>query len=186
MSTPTNHSNFRLEANLADIPRDESFLCKLFESDGSDKIMIKEDDRTLKNSSTGDTVNVSSRKSVNTVLIDPDTLSLEEAKRYLSKCFTWGKVKSVHVVGDYQIAEYHPRKSEGSRILKEPDLTKTEFHTYIDWKDAHHSYSTLEEALIGVIAMRFDGLNSQAAMYFSKMIGIKGTYEDHDEDHDED
>jgi hypothetical protein len=171
-------TQFRLEAHIRAIPTDLNLPCMLFSSDGPDMVMTKVDDMTLKNVSTGDQTIISVRKTTNKVLLDPDTLTLDDAKKYLASGFTWGEVKTVHVVGDYQIIEYHPRKTENNRVLKDIDYEQVAFHPYIDWKDTNRGFGTLEEAMVGVIALRFDGLNSQAAMYFSKMVGLTGTYDD--------
>lgn len=172
---------FRLEANIRDIPVSANLPCKLFKSDGDDRIMRKLDDMRLVHPETGEEVYVTTRKTVDTVLLDPDQLSLDDARKYLASGFVWGKVKEVHVVGDYQIIEYHPRAcTESGHITRDIDYDKTLFHPCIDWEDAHGSYISMDEALIGVIAYRAEGPNGRAAMYFCRMIGIDSAYDEED------
>jgi hypothetical protein len=47
------------------------------------------------------------------------------------------------------------------------------FSAYINGTATGHSYSPLDAAFVGTIAWKYDGLNSQAAMYFMRMIGAK-------------
>ena len=89
--------------------------------------------------------------------------SFEDKLLYLKKGFNWGKIIKIQAIGDYQIIEY---------ISCSSGKGEPSFHSYVDFKDTNHSYNTLEQALIGVIAHRFDGVNSRAAGYFCKMIGI--------------
>lgn len=90
------------------------------------------------------------------------------------KNFVWGRIVAVHEVGEYQIVEY-VRNQHGNESDDEyaSDLAQhpTSFHPYIKGDDTSRSYRSLDEALVGVVAYRHDGLNSQAAHYFGRMIG---------------
>lgn len=46
------------------------------------------------------------------------------------------------------------------------------FHCYIDGKSIGYFADSLDAALIVAIAHKYDGLNSQAAHYFARMIGM--------------
>lgn len=84
------------------------------------------------------------------------------------KKFPWGKVVDTHEIGEYRIIEYHPYvyvDGCGTRDLHE----HTEFHPLLDGKGGY-SYSTLDMALIGVIARKHG--DTEAAGYFAKMIGM--------------
>jgi hypothetical protein len=87
--------------------------------------------------------------------------------------YPWGLVITVHSIGEYDIIESYPNEYKNGRGTGEIDYNHKQYHPYINGKDTNHSYYTLEGALIGAIAQKFDGLNSQAAMYFCKMVGIK-------------
>jgi len=78
-----------------------------------------------------------------------------------------GPVIKVHEVGPYSIVEYwhHPASNaKDKRIYRA-------FAIYIDDKSAHNSYSSLDEALAGCIAIRHDGINTGADRYFIRGIG---------------
>lgn len=91
--------------------------------------------------------------------------SFEDKVKFIEEEFHWGKVIKTHTIGEFQIIEYEAifnGKNEGIR-----------FHPYINFNDTNYSYYTLDEAIIGVIAYKHDGYNSQAAMFFTKMIGTE-------------
>jgi hypothetical protein len=85
--------------------------------------------------------------------------------------FTWGEVTKIYDIGIYIICEYHPWKCEGVTIKTgDADYTTINFHSWVNGRDTCHSSASLEEAITGAIAYKFDGANSQAAYYFMKMI----------------
>ena len=90
----------------------------------------------------------------------------------LVRRFPWGPVVAVHEVAEYQIVEYHPQIFENSCGTGRYDYDSTMFHSYIDGVDTNCSYKTFDSAIIGAVARKHDGLNSQAAAYFERMIGI--------------
>jgi hypothetical protein len=90
---------------------------------------------------------------------------------HLVRDFPWGPIERVHEIGEYQIVEYHPQVFKNCCGTGEYH-EYTHYHSYRDGKDCRTSYETLDEALIGVIACKYDGANSQAAAYFGRMIGI--------------
>lgn len=83
----------------------------------------------------------------------------EEKIEYLKTVFTWGNVINVHCIGEYQIieAEYNG---------------EIDYYGYIDYNDIHFSYKSLDEALIGIIGIKYDGGETKAPYYFAKMIGM--------------
>ncbi len=87
--------------------------------------------------------------------------------------YHWGEVIAVHSIGEYDIIEFYPKEYISGRGTGKIDYNHKQYHAYINGKDTNHSYYTLEGAIVGAIAQKFDGLNSQAAMYFCKMVGIK-------------
>lgn len=84
----------------------------------------------------------------------------EEKVMLISKEYVWGRVIKVHCIGDYQIIEAVDKKGE------------VHWHSYIDYDDTCTSYKSLDSALVGCIAIKHDGVNSRAAMYFCKMIDL--------------
>ena len=94
------------------------------------------------------------------------------------KYYVWGNVTIVHRIGDYAVIEYiSNRGNDEGQTFFHPALWTDEFKQHHNnafyWQDTNHSYHSLEAAIIGVIAYKFDGLNSQAAGYFCKMIGLE-------------
>lgn len=79
--------------------------------------------------------------------------------RSLPRAFTWGPISTIYEVGPYTIAKYTNKKGE------------TLYHAWVEGKDTHHSYESLDAALVGAIAYRHEGPNSQAAGYFMRMMG---------------
>ncbi len=93
------------------------------------------------------------------------------------KSYTWGEILNVHRLGNYAVLEYKATHgSDTGEIYFHPILWTDQYKQYHNdnfyWDDTNTSYPTLEEAIIGVIGRKFDGLNSQAAGYFSRMIGL--------------
>jgi hypothetical protein len=83
----------------------------------------------------------------------------------LNENFPWGLVVKDHAIGPYVIREYHPRKRRGSEVLRTIDETATEFHGYIDGKDTHEGWATLEDAMVGLIVRKLVGVNSGKINY---------------------
>lgn len=73
-----------------------------------------------------------------------------------------GNVEEVYNIGDYQIAKY---------ISK--DDKKERYHPYYKGKSYSTSYNSVEEAMVGVVAYRFDGLNTKADVYFIRAINFE-------------
>ncbi|KKL75033.1 hypothetical protein LCGC14_2058890 [marine sediment metagenome] len=97
------------------------------------------------------------------------TTDLQELKG--GKDFTWGLVIDIHEVGEYAVVESHPWKVEGGiGSTGEVDFDKRRYHYYTDGKDCSRSTDSLDGALVGCIAFKREGLNSQAAQYFMKMV----------------
>ena len=95
------------------------------------------------------------------------TTNLAEVKN--GNPFTWGKVIEIHEIGEYSIIEYYSRDLNGSGPPYNYESIPS-FHGYINGKSTSRSYGSLDEALVGVIGYKHDGSNSQAAMYFMRMI----------------
>lgn len=88
--------------------------------------------------------------------------------------YVWGNVVNVHKIGDYAVIEYVVRNGDNTGEIRfHPALWTDKYKGHFHWQDTNRSYGTLEGAIVGVIAYKFDGLNSQAAGYFAKMIGLR-------------
>lgn len=82
--------------------------------------------------------------------------------------FVWGEIITIHSIYEYTIVEYYDRVRDGSTITKEIDYDTIRFHDPVN----SCSYNSFDEALINIIAIKYDGNNSQAGYYFCKMIGM--------------
>lgn len=84
--------------------------------------------------------------------------------------FTWGRVISIHQIGNYAVVEYHPWKTKDNEVLVGLVDDIKSFHCYVDDRDTSCSMDTLEGAIVECIAYKAEGANSRAAGYFMKMI----------------
>ena len=71
------------------------------------------------------------------------------------------KIINTYEVGDYQIVEY---------ITPTGTLV---FHPYIDYSGIHRIYGSLDAALLGVMAYKYEGCNYHVDKYMCKLLGIK-------------
>ncbi len=105
-------------------------------------------------------------------------LSLQAQADEAISAFAWGEITEVHRAGPYLVVEYLPNRALNAPDGWEPSPT---FSPYVEADgsllDMHHSYGSLDEALVAAIAYRNEslwdsrnGLNSQAAKYFMRMI----------------
>ena len=89
-----------------------------------------------------------------------EQVSDEDAILYLVKTFSWGIVLTTHVIGDYQIIEYiNDDKERG-------------FHIYVNFSDTNWSTDTLDKALVAAISYKYDGCNTQAHCFISRMLSL--------------
>jgi hypothetical protein len=78
-----------------------------------------------------------------------------------------GDVIKVHVIGPYDVVEYWQKPASNS----EDRNVYRAFSTYIDGRRTGRSFSSLDEALVGCVALRHDGINTRADGYFIRSIG---------------
>ncbi|MGG6263245.1 hypothetical protein [Leptolyngbya sp. AN10] len=57
------------------------------------------------------------------------------------------------------------------------DKHTSAFYSIVDGRFQGRSWETLDQAIVGAIAIRYDGINSQAGQFFCKMIGLSPTLE---------
>lgn len=77
--------------------------------------------------------------------------------------FFWGFVIKVHSIGEYDIFEYEDKTN----------VDKIMFHPYVNGKDTHNSFQTLDEAIVFSIAIVHNGINTRAHNYFFNGINTK-------------
>lgn len=78
--------------------------------------------------------------------------------------FWLGRITNWHEIGPYQIVEYTPRAID--------DGSPTQFVGFIDGRDVARIWPTLDRAIVGLIAHRHDGSNTQAGEFFARMVGL--------------
>lgn len=93
---------------------------------------------------------------------------LTEIQNEIGHKYWLGKVVEIHELCDYGIVEYLPFVSISDKSKGFSD--EPMFATYIKGKSLGHSYDTLEAAITGAIACRYDGANTQAGSFFIRMI----------------
>ena len=78
---------------------------------------------------------------------------------FLSKPYTWGKLVNVHEIGNYLIVEYTTDDGENH------------FHPYVNGKDTHHSFMSLDKALIHSVSCNAG--HGRASEYINNMLSFK-------------
>lgn len=86
--------------------------------------------------------------------------TLDEKIEYIKISFKFGKILEIFVIGDYAIVKAR---------MKNNDI---KYFPYLNFKYIGDYYDDLDLALIGAIAYKYEGVNSQAGEYFCKMIGV--------------
>lgn len=81
-------------------------------------------------------------------------LTDNEIKQDFSKS---GRIQNLYRILDYIIVEYQ-------------DEIKTYFAVYVNKKLTNELYDTIEEAMVGAVAYKYEGPQSQALKYFFKMV----------------
>ena len=80
----------------------------------------------------------------------------------LHKKFPWGFVIEHMEIGPYTVRAFHPEIFENSCGTGVNDTDLIHYHGYIDGKDCNESWTTLDEALAGMIVRRSLGPNSRS------------------------
>jgi len=87
--------------------------------------------------------------------------------------FVWGPIVRIHEIGVYQIVEYqrdvsnlHPMTEENAA-----EHGRHEFMVVIEGRRSGRVYRSLDSALVGAVAIRRDGINTRADVYFDRMTG---------------
>ncbi len=98
-------------------------------------------------------------------------------KKEIIESQAWlGLFKAFHEIGDYSFVEYSPTVFDGvSPAIPHQYHEYTYFTPFINGKGIGNSYISLDHALVGVIAYRHDGANTNADEYFMKAINPTNT-----------
>ena len=95
---------------------------------------------------------------------------------YEDQMFCWGRITAIHHFGEYEIIEYLEMKRIPFGDNSGVNISSTEVSntTYFHINGTSNSAPTLEMAIIEAIAMKYDGLNTQAHVYFARAIQLPG------------
>lgn len=85
--------------------------------------------------------------------------------------FPWGPVVATHEIGRYAIVEYLQDQSRNIHAEAWASHGEPLFAVYIAGENGNRNYPTLEEALIGALAIDGNGHNTQADRLIARMLG---------------
>ena len=86
--------------------------------------------------------------------------------------FVWGTVVEIHeITPDIHVVEYWEPKGKYERT-KDSLEDVIMFHPFVATKDINRSCYSMEEAVITAIAIKYDGQNTQADYFFTRMVGM--------------
>jgi hypothetical protein len=88
--------------------------------------------------------------------------------RAVEECGWLGDVHEVHSIGRYAFVEYLHEPASNA----EDKTRRIHFASYIDGKRTGRSYLSLEAAMVGAVALKFDGINTRADTYFMRSLGV--------------
>ena len=94
----------------------------------------------------------------------------EVERLQVGNAFWLGKIVQWHKIGRYDIAEYYPFGKN-----RKADTTTTHFASWVDGRDSGCNWPTLERAIVGTIALAYDGKNTQAGEFFARMVNLPET-----------
>lgn len=81
-----------------------------------------------------------------------------------------GQFCAFHEIGEYSIVEYKPKMFiDGTQKIPVEFDEESNFTPFLKGRRLNVSYGSLDEAIVGVIAFKYEG-NSRAGQYFIKMI----------------
>ena len=83
-----------------------------------------------------------------------------------------GPVVAIHSIGPYDIVEYHPAIFENCLHTGKYDDGRSEFHVYVDDCDSGMAATSLDGAILIAIDRKINGINSHAAQYACRVLGI--------------
>lgn len=88
----------------------------------------------------------------------------------IQACAWLGQFVNFYEICEYSIVEYKPKLyKDGSPVNGKFEI-ESSFHPFLNGKDFNRSYASIDECLAGMIALKYDGLNTRADQYFLKSI----------------
>lgn len=89
--------------------------------------------------------------------------------------FSWGPIVAIHEAGPYAVVEYLDDRSNFASADDWVDHGRTVYAAFVDGHDTSTSFSTLDEALLFLIARRNTEVNQarHVARFLARGLGIK-------------
>lgn len=88
--------------------------------------------------------------------------------------WSWGPVDDIHTIGPYKIVEYREDMSRYTQRETWHRHGRTLYYPIVDGEKTHRSYTTLDRALLGAVAVSAEGSSTRADVYMAKMLGLDG------------
>lgn len=90
-----------------------------------------------------------------------------------------GPIKDVHYIAEFAFVEYAERDFSSGATPRGKLTGEHNFSIFINGRSISLSANSLDEAIVAALAYKYDGHNSQAARFFSLMIGMPETHQDY-------
>lgn len=88
------------------------------------------------------------------------------------KEFPWGPIQQVYRFGEYVIAEYLRDTSGFRQPYMWEQHGQPRFHVWVNGTDTHAAYPSLDHALIGALAYKYEKMHTSAPVYIARMLGV--------------
>ena len=89
--------------------------------------------------------------------------------------FPWGPIDAFHEFGPHTVIEYRRDQSRTDQSEYWSEHGRSMFMVWGDHHFSTRSYYSFDEAVLGAVALRHDGLNTQADRLMARMLGIETT-----------
>jgi len=94
-----------------------------------------------------------------------------EKSEMIKSCAWLGLFVRSHEIGEYFIVEYKPKQYKDCAPISPAKYgEESEFHPFVRGRNTNTSYGSLDAAIVGAIAIKHEGANTQADRYFMKAI----------------
>ena len=95
---------------------------------------------------------------------------MKTKEEMINDCLWLGAYVKFYQIGEYSIVEYKPKVFKNGSPVHGSYEEVSNFHSFIGGINTNRSYNTLDECLAGCIAIKHDGGNTRADVYFIKSI----------------
>ena len=85
--------------------------------------------------------------------------------------YTWGKLVRIYEIENYLIVSYYSNKYINGTHIDNEFESELSFHPYVNGRDTHHSFSSLDMALIHAIC--YSSGHHRASEFINNMLSFK-------------